>query len=170
MAALVFQGQSCSPVDSPRDPQSLINSLAFYVEKFFHPVWESLKDILLDCKPFQDKGRPSVSRCPPRREAFWHFLKYLFIDQLVDVSRKSSQSPVEQQTGLFTSRRFVPFITNGHTVKVSRDPSNFWPATCWLFFGYFGYFSDMSFFHVLQKTLILTLQCGFHLFPRGFMH
>lgn len=45
---------------------SLNNCLTLYMEMIFHPVLESLKDISLDCKLFEDKGHLSIS-CPPLR-------------------------------------------------------------------------------------------------------
>lgn len=63
--------------------------LAFYIKKFLIPILEYLKNILLDCKLFEDKGHLCVSHCLFKGLGRWHFFKYLFINQFIDICCKS---------------------------------------------------------------------------------
>lgn len=61
VAAFVSQGQSRRVVTEPVWPTDPNCYVAVYVKKFFQPCFRVAKNILFDCKLFEDKGHFCVS-------------------------------------------------------------------------------------------------------------
>lgn len=106
---------------SPGGPMNHLYIKAFYVSR----VLVYLENILLDCKPFEDRDHLCLSCCFSN---LWLWvLGCVFVCGWMcwSVSWMPHFCSVAFQTRLCTSVRLVPFFSNWHTTEVSRESNNF---------------------------------------------